>query len=624
MVSLTAMTFNHKLATLSLIPLGGLLLLAGISIEKQIDQIKATQSVIQLANFSVHASALVHELQKERGMSSLYLSSKGQEFGQEVEQQRAITDSKFKELKDFIRASTFASSTSLQESVTTVQKQADELQNTRYGISQLNLSPKIAIDFYTNLNNRFLQIISQLPQLSSDPEMAIKLAAYSNFLKSKERAGIERAVLSSTFANNGFLEGMYEKLIALISAQDTYQEVFLSLAPAEYKAWYEEKATGNPFSETLAMREISLTQAGKGPFGIDPKYWFRMQTAKINIFKEIEDLLAKNVLDTAQRIQTTASQQLTISGLFSLVMIALSILLFWILRKDIANQIGGEPAMVQAIAEKIAAGQIERHTADSNDSSAGIFAAMMAMQKRLSEVISAIILTARQIAQASQEVSGTAQALSQSNCQMAASIEETSATLDHLNDSVEQNRQKAQVTEQIAIQAAASAETGSQAVKETIVAMKKIADKIAVIEDIAYQTNLLSLNASIEAANAGVHGAGFQVVASEVRKLASRSQATATEITELTAENVSISKRAGELLDQTLPHIQKTAILVKEINASSTAQAEGVNQINQAVSQMNKAIQQNAAASEQLAATAEELDDQSQGLMHEIGFFKLK
>jgi methyl-accepting chemotaxis protein len=206
---------------------------------------------------------------------------------------------------------------------------------------------------------------------------------------------------------------------------------------------------------------------------------------------------------------------------------------------------------------------------------------------------------------------------------MAASIEQTSAALEQLTGSVDHNRQNAQVTNQIALSAAESAKTGCDAVNETIAAMKMIAAKISVIEDIAYQTNLLSLNASIEAARAGAHGAGFQVVASEVRKLATRSQTTATEINELTANNVAISKRAGELLAEMLPNIEQTASLVQEIATSSEEQAIGVKQINGAIAQMNTAIQQNAAASEQLAATAEELNDESQGLMQEIGFFRL-
>lgn len=616
--------FSRKIAALSLIPLSGLLLLASFSIENQMRDMRSSDKVISLANFSVYASALVHELQTERGMSSLYITSQGKKFGQEIAQQRTSTDNKIKAFKGFLDLSSLKDSQQLSADLTLLMAHLKELSTIRDGVSNLTLTPKRAIDYFTNLNAEFLHIIAQLPQLSSNAEMSTKLAAYSNFLKGKERSGIERAVLSSTFANNGFLPSMYEKLIALIAAQDAYMEVFFANSPIEYINLFKEKAKDAAFVETQKMRETALKESGKGPFDVDPGYWFKMQTAKINLLKQTEDFIAEDAIGSARRIKHDAMTQLWLNSGFISLIFGLSMTLFWILRKDIANQIGGEPAYVQEIADRIADGRLDRRNSQAQKANpSGIFAAMMIMQRKLADVIGTCTLSSRQIAQASQEVNSTAQSLSQSTCEMAASIEQTSAALEQLTGSVEHNRENAQITETIALSAAESAKTGCDAVYETIGAMKKIAAKISVIEDIAYQTNLLSLNASIEAARAGAHGAGFQVVASEVRKLATRSQTTATEINELTAKNVAISKHAGEMLAEMLPNIQKTACLIQEIATSSEEQAVGVKQINGAIAQMNTAIQQNAAASEQLAATAEELNDQSQGLMQEIGFFRL-
>jgi len=159
-------------------------------------------------------------------------------------------------------------------------------------------------------------------------------------------------------------------------------------------------------------------------------------------------------------------------------------------------------------------------------------------------------------------------------------------------------------------------------VLEAVSAMKEIASKISIIEEIARQTNLLALNAAIEAARAGEHGKGFAVVAAEVRKLAERSQKAAGEINQLSGTTVTVSGKAGEMLEKLVPDIQRTAELVQEITAASKEQDTGAEQINKALQQLEKVIQQNASASEEMAATTEELTAQSDQLVSALAFFR--
>nr|WP_244176489.1 methyl-accepting chemotaxis protein [Pseudomonas grimontii] len=168
------------------------------------------------------------------------------------------------------------------------------------------------------------------------------------------------------------------------------------------------------------------------------------------------------------------------------------------------------------------------------------------------------------------------------------------------------------------------ASEGGRAVKDTVAAMKTIAEKIGIVDSIAYQTNLLALNAAIEAARAGEHGKGFAVVAAEVRKLAERSQIAAQEISEVAKNSVALAERAGNLLDEIVPSIAKTSDLVQEIAAASEEQSIGSEQINSAMSQMSQLTQQNASASEELAATAEEMSGQAEQLQELMGFFTVQ
>jgi len=220
------------------------------------------------------------------------------------------------------------------------------------------------------------------------------------------------------------------------------------------------------------------------------------------------------------------------------------------------------------------------------------------------------------------QVSATAQSLSRSSSEQAASVEETTASMEQMSASIVQNTENAKVTDGMAATASRQAVEGGEAVARTVGAMMTIADKIDLVDDIAYQTNLLTLNA-VEAARAGEHGKGFAAVAAKVIKLAECSQVAAQEIGQVAKESVKLAEQAGSLLGEMVPSIQKTSGLVQEIAAASREQRSGVGQINGAMGQLNQTTQQNASASEELAATADELGSQAAQLQELMTFFRL-
>ncbi len=305
----------------------------------------------------------------------------------------------------------------------------------------------------------------------------------------------------------------------------------------------------------------------------------------------------------------------------STVAIAVLILVIaFFVSKMITNALGKAVVMARELSEGNLSLEIE---VNSGDEAGQLLSGMKNMMEKLKDVVTDVKNAADNVASASQQMSSSSQQMSQGATEQAASAEEVSSSMEEMVSNIKQNADNAQQTEKIALKSAQDAQDGGNAVVETVSAMKQIATKIAIIEEIARQTNLLALNAAIEAARAGEHGKGFAVVATEVRKLAERSQTAAAEINKLSASSVEVAERAGEMLMKTVPDIRKTAELVSEINASSSEQDTGAQQINKAIQQLDQVIQQNASVTEEMASTAEELTSQAEQLQDTVAFFRI-
>jgi methyl-accepting chemotaxis protein len=350
----------------------------------------------------------------------------------------------------------------------------------------------------------------------------------------------------------------------------------------------------------------------------------------------------KGIVDLGEAFMqdaTHAAQDQYRSGaIYMLSLAGVAILLACALAYWVTRSITRPLQTAVRIARTVASGDLtSRIEAASADETGQLLRELKDMNHSLVTLVGEVRHGAETIATASSQIASGNLDLSSRTEQQASSLQQTAAAMEQLTSTVRQSADNARQANQLVLSASAIAGKGGAVVLQVVDTMQeinssalKIVDIIAVIDGIAFQTNILALNAAVEAARAGEQGRGFAVVASEVRSLAQRSAAAAKEIKALIDDSVNkvdsgsrLVAQAGATMGEIVASVQRVTDIMGEIASASAEQETGIGQINQAISEMDGVTQQNAALVEEAAAAASALQQQANGLTRTVSAFRL-
>ncbi|WP_046236575.1 methyl-accepting chemotaxis protein [Pseudomonas syringae pv. coryli] len=645
---------SMKLLLILIFPLLGFLAFAGLFVADKSENLGDMRRAVTATAVAQKLSNVVTTIQRERGASGVFLGSGGKSMQDKLKAFRQETDKAISEMR--------AQSTDGIPSPDKVFRALDDLTALRLKIDTLGINNTESSTRFTDVIKTLVGFSYSLEASIEDPEILRGLSSLNQFVDMKERAGRERVLLVQAFNQNRFDAPLLSRFSRNLGEFSGYLEAFQRWSPEVFKTKLNDVMQQPGSLEVARLQRLGFDTPMGDPLNVKPEDWFNLSTARIDMMANVEAELGQNVVGLATDARSSAQSSLYVAVAIVVLMLIVVLWLASVIIRNIKVAVVDVNRTLMALSTR---DLTARTRYVGKDEFGEISRNLDNMAQQISDVIRDIGSATAQVATAAEQSSAVALQTNQNVAQqrqgtdqVATAISEMSATVkdvarsttdaaemsQRVNNSTLQGKTEIDNTIGLIQGLSVQAEETSRIIDELKGESNSISSVLDVIRGVADQTNLLALNAAIEAARAGEQGRGFAVVADEVRNLAKKTQDSTVSIQKMIANLQSGSERAAASMQETLGKAQEGASNVvragelleeiaegiatisdRNIQVASAAEEQSLvaEEIHRNVDDINSLVIQVSAGAEQTAVTSRELArlaEQQQGL---VGRFKV-